>query len=153
MTKADVIPALVEKQREQISILKNALSDSEEGSSGDETKSEGKYDTRAIEASYLAEAQREQLAIAEKNLALLERFEPEDFAFDAEIAAGALVECDSTDGLSFFLLAPVGGGLIIDFLGCDLTVVTPDSRLYQELLGQKIGTQLDSPAMTVTGVE
>lgn len=153
MTKSDVIPALVEKQREQISILKNALSDSEEGANGDETKSDGKYDTRAIEASYLAEAQREQLIIAEKNLFLLERFKPEDFAFDAQIAAGALVECDSDDGICFFLLAPVGGGLVIDFLGCDLTVVTPDSRLYQDLLSNKIGTQLVAPALTVTGVE
>lgn len=153
MTKADVIPALVEKQREQITILKNALSDSEEGACGDETKSEGKYDTRAIEASYLAEAQREQLAIAEKNLALLERFEPEDFNFNAEIAPGALVECDSDDGICFFLLAPVGGGLVIDFLGCELTVVTPDSRLYQELLSQKIGARLESPALMITGLE
>lgn len=151
MTKADVIPALVQKQAEQITILKNALADSEESSSGDETKSEGKYDTRAIEASYLAEAQREQLAIAEKNLALLERFEPEDFAFDAEIAPGALVECDGEEGLSFFLLAPVGGGLVIDFLGCDLTVITPEARLYQDLLGQKLGAQIG--AFTVTGVE
>lgn len=159
MTKDDVISQLKAQFETKIAALKSALADSEEGASGDETKSEGKYDTRAVEAAYLAEAQAEQLAFAEKDEAIFKRFEAPAHDLSDEIEMGALVETTSSDAdganseIAFFYLAPTGGGMVIDFLGCELTVVTPDSRLYQSLIRKKMGDTLDSPALMVTGLE
>lgn len=153
MTKDDVILALRSQLEEKITVMKSALADSNESASGDETKSEGKYDTRAIEAAYLAEAQAEQLALAEESLANFKRFDPPDYEITDEIGPGALVEVDQEGGICFYLLAPTAGGLITDYLGCDVTVVTPDSRLYQELNAKKMGDVLESPSLMVTGVE
>lgn len=159
MTKADAIARLQSDFEKKIAALKSALSDSEESANGDETKSEGKYDTRAVEAAYLAEAQAEQLALAEKDADIFKRFEAPDHDLSDEIEMGALVETtsDGADGadseIAFYYLAPTGGGMVIDFLGCDLTVVTPDSRLYQALVGEKMGASLNSPALMITGIE
>ncbi|MEJ6568878.1 MAG: hypothetical protein QNL80_08420, partial [Akkermansiaceae bacterium] len=108
---------------------------------------------RAVEASYLAQAQDGQLALAEKSAATFSRFEAEDFDISDEIAIGALVEVDEEGEIRFFFLAPTGGGLVIDYLGCELTVITPDSRLYQELVGKKMGEETETPPLLITGLE
>jgi len=133
--------------------MKAALDESNESASGEETKSEGKYDTRAVEASYLAQAQDEQLALAEAAKETLSRFSPEAYDISDTIASGALVETELDGEISFYLLAPVGGGLTLDFLGCELTVITPESRLFQELLGKKMGDLLEDPPLMITGLE
>lgn len=153
MTKDDVISNLLRQMEEKITITKSALAETNESASGDETKSEGKYDTRAIEAAYLAEAQAGQLALAEESLAIFKRFEPRNFEMTEPVGPGALVEVDQEGEICFYLLAPTGGGLMTDYLGCDVTVITPDSRLYQELNEKKMGAELESPALTITGVE
>ncbi|MEN8774701.1 MAG: hypothetical protein ABF379_15940 [Akkermansiaceae bacterium] len=153
MTKDDVISNLLRQMEEKIAITRSALAETSESASGDETKSEGKYDTRAIEAAYLAEAQAAQLGLAEESLATFKRFEPRTFEMVEAIGPGALVEVDQEDEICFYLLAPTGGGLMTDYLGCDVTVITPDSRLYQELNEKKMGAKLESPALMITGVE
>jgi hypothetical protein len=153
MTKADVVAALQGQLEKKITVLKSALAESSESASGDETKSEGKYDTRAIEAAYLAEAQAKQLALAEESLAIFKRFDFPAFAFDDEVAPGALVEVEQDDEICFYLLAPTAGGMTTDYLGCEVTVITPDSRLYQELIEKKLGDAIASPALTIMGVE
>ena len=153
MTKTDVISALRVQLEDKISVLKSALAETSESVSGDETKSEGKYDTRAIEASYLAEAQREQLSLAEKSLETFKRFAPRPFEIGDEIAPGALVEVDQGGEICFYLLAPTAGGLITTYLGCEVTVITPDSRLYRELNEKRMGESIDSPSLTIMGLE
>lgn len=153
MTKDTIISNLLRQMEDKIAITRSALSETSENANGDETKSEGKYDTRAIEAAYLAEAQAAQLAIAEEALANLKRFKPRHFEMTEEIEAGALVEVDQEGEICFYLLAPTGGGLMTGYLGCDVTVVTPDSRLYQELSGKKMGDDLKKNALVITGVE
>ena len=57
-------PALIRQIRslleEQLTITLAAAENARGNATGDETKSDGKYDTRAIEAAYLAGAQAEQ---------------------------------------------------------------------------------------------
>lgn len=153
MTKNTVISNLLKQMDKKIKITRSALTETNESANGDETKSEGKYDTRAIEAAYLAEAQAAQLALSEESLATLKRFEPRSFEMTESIAPGALVEVDQEGEICFYLLAPTGGGLMTEYLGCDVTVVTPDSRLYQELNGKKMGAELQNNNLMITGVE
>lgn len=153
MTKAEVIIILQKLLAEQVGVMKSALAVSNEGSSGDEAKSEGKYDTRAIEAAYLAEAQGTQLAQAEAALDVFQRFEAPDYGISDAVGPGALVEAEVDGDLCFFFLAPTGGGITTDFLGCELTVITPDSRLYQSLTDKKMGDTLESPSLVIMGLE
>ena len=72
---------------------------------------------------------------------------------DDEIETGALVEVDQEGEICFYLLAPTGGGLMTTYLGCEVTVITPESRLYGEMVSQKMGDLITSPALSITGIE
>lgn len=153
MTKSDLIGRLGDQLAESIRVLKASIGESRESATGEETKSEGKYDTRAIEAAYLAEGQRKQLAAMEEARRVLENFEPQDFAMDEAIELGALVEVEREGELVFYLLAPMGGGVTAEYLGCEVTVITPESRVFGELLGKECGEELAEFGIKVLGVE
>lgn len=153
MTKADLLPRILDILKDQHAVMTKALADSRENASGDETKSEGKYDTRATEAAYLAEAQQEQADKLEEGLHTLRAFTFPDFELTDEIALGALVETDLNGDTEFYLLSPAGGGTTLDYLGCDLTLLTPEAPLFQQLIGRKPGDMLEDPPLLLLGVE
>lgn len=153
MTKDNLIANFCSQLEEKAQLMKSVLADSSEGANGDETKSEGKYDTRAIEASYLAEAQAEQLALAEESLSTFRNFHPPTYHINDKAGLGALVEVDQDGEINFYLLAPTGGGAITNHLGCEATIITPNSLLYQNIIGKKLGDQLKQPPLRIIGIE
>lgn len=158
MTKETLLKSFCAVLREEIAVMTKAVADSVENATGDETRSEGKYDTRATEAAYLAEAQREQSRLKEQSLAQLEALVFPDFSSTEGVEAYALVEIEALDGedkgeTAFYFLLPTAGGLMTTHLGCPATVITPESPLYQSLLGMKAGQKIDRPRLIVQGVE
>lgn len=153
MTKADLFPRAITILEDQFAIMRHALKESRDNASGDETKSEGKYDTRATEAAYLAGAQAEQAEHMADAIAILKAFTAPDYELTDPIGPGALVETDLDGETSFYLLSPAGGGTTLDFLGCELTLLTPDAPLYQQLLNRKAGESLQDPPLLLLGVE
>lgn len=153
MTKADLLPLIITRLEDQHRVMLGALSESKENASGDETKSEGKYDTRATEAAYLAEAQQQQADKLADGLHAFRAFEFPPFELTDPIALGALVETDLDGETEFYLLAPAGGGTTLDYLGCDLTLLTPEAPLFQQLLGRQAGDMLEHPPLLLLDVE
>ncbi len=107
-------PALIRQIRslleEQLSITVAAAEDAKENATGDETKSDGKYDTRAIEAAYLAGAQAKQAEKLAESVRLLTVFDPAPCDEGDGIGVGALVETEHEGNIIFYFLAPAGGG-------------------------------------------
>ena len=60
MSKSRIIRDVCSLLEGQLAIMQAAATEARQNATGEETKSEGKYDTRAIEASYLAGAQSAQ---------------------------------------------------------------------------------------------
>lgn len=116
------------------------------------SKAEGKYDTRSLEASYLAAGQARQVDELAEAVRVFEAMTLPDFAMEDQIDAGALVELDSAGEPALFLLAPVAGGLCVMHEGREVTLLTPASSLYQKLLGLHVGDVLDDPARMITEV-
>lgn len=158
MSKHALLQSFCSVLREEIAVMTNAVADSIENATGDETRSEGKYDTRATEAAYLAEAQRAQSRQKEQSLAQLEALALPEHTLSKEIGTSALVEVEFLSGedageTSFYFLLPTAGGLMSTHLGCPATVITPESLLYQSLLGMKTGHELERPHLIVHGIE
>lgn len=149
-------PALLQRIRaqldEQLAVMKAAARDAKENATGEETKSDGKYDTRAIEAAYLAEAQAKQAEHLAEAVRVFESFDPPLYDDDEAIGPGALVEAEHAGEIVFYLLAPVAGGVTVEYDGFDCTVLTPESRLYQELLGARAGALFHQSGLMVLGV-
>ncbi len=85
-----------------------AFAGSREAATGADTKAENKYDTRGLEASYLAAGQAEQVEGLRLAVSLLDAFVFPDFELDSPIAQGALVETDIDDEIIYYLIAPAG---------------------------------------------
>jgi hypothetical protein len=116
------------------------------------SKAESKYDTRSLEASYLATGQARQVEELAEAIRIFENLTLPDFDFDDPIDAGALVEVDLSGETQNFLLAPAAGGLEVNHDGMEITLLTPASALYQKLLGMRAGEDLERPPLTVLAV-
>jgi hypothetical protein len=116
------------------------------------SKAEGKYDTRSLEASYLAAGQARQVDELAESVRIFETLSLPDFALDAEIDAGALVKADLNGEASWFLLVPACGGMVISQDDREITLLTPESALYRNLLGMRVGGSLDAPQLRIMDV-
>ncbi|MFP6896767.1 MAG: hypothetical protein VCA38_09210 [Roseibacillus sp.] len=149
-------PALVHQIRTeleaQLAVMKAAAAEAKENATGDETKSDGKYDTRAIEAGYLAGAQAEQAAKLAEAVRLFNAFDPPIYDEAEAIGPGALVETEHGGEIIYYLLAPAGGGHTVEYDGFDCTVLSPEARLYQELLEARSGELVEESALMVLSV-
>lgn len=150
MSKQALFDQILAAYRAQADRLSLAARSAASGATSDQVKSEGKYDTRSVEASYLAAGQGEQAGEATKGVALLEGFTLHDFTAADTIRAGALVEADLNGSLGYFFLLPAGGGISCDYDGFTAEVLTPEAPLYQALLGKKTGDLvLDDAALVL----
>ncbi|MDF1826033.1 MAG: hypothetical protein P1U68_15415 [Verrucomicrobiales bacterium] len=153
MEKSALVSSLKVQVKSQYERALNALAGAAEAATGDDTKAEGKYDTRGLEASYLAAGQAEQADELAQAVALLESAEFPDYDFDDPIGPGALIEAERDGELVFYLLAPAGGGLTLEGEdGEPVTVLGPAAPLRSQLLGQTSGTILDEINLSILEV-
>ncbi|MEI6656278.1 MAG: transcription elongation factor GreAB [Verrucomicrobiota bacterium] len=150
-------PALLEKIRIGLRVrldrLAKAAFDAHAAATDPGSKAEGKYDTRSLEASYLAAGQARQVDELAASVRIFETLAclPE-FAMEDSIDAGALVEIELHGESCHMLLVPAAGGMVIEEQGLEITLLTPASELYQKLLGMRVGDSLEDPALRVTEV-
>lgn len=105
----------------------------------EESKAENQYDTRGLEASYLAGAQQERVAELEAAIVRLKNTPPRSFTSDDRIALTALAELDHDGTKLWYLVMAVGAGITLQDSGRSITVITPQSPLGRALLGKRCG--------------
>jgi hypothetical protein len=148
--------ALLEKIRMELKAgferLSKAALDAHSAATDPDSKAEGKYDTRSLEASYLAAGQARQVDELADAVRVFEALKLPDFAMDEPIGMGALVEADMGGETSLLLLVPAAGGMVLKMDGQEITLLTPASTLYQNLLGRRAGDYLEDPELLVIEV-
>ena len=153
MEKRTLITALRSELDRQYQRAVAALAGAHEAATGADTKAENKYDTRGLEASYLAAGQADQAESLLRGITLLSGFEFPDFDIDDPIAPGALVEVEIEEEIQYFLLAPAGGGLTFTTeAGEIVTVIGPASPLSGRLIGKTTGNILTDPDLMILEV-
>jgi hypothetical protein len=150
--KSALLEIIRAELRAQLERLSKAALEAHAAATDPGSKAEGKYDTRSLEASYLAAGQARQVDELADALRVFEALTLPDFDMDTPIDAGALVEVDLAGETSYFLLVPTSGGVIVSHEDREITLLTPASALYQKLLGLGLGDSLDDPALMVTEV-
>lgn len=98
--------------------------------SSDETRQEGKYDTRATEASYLARGQAVRVAELRRILAWFDVFDV--LAPATEVRVGALVQL-AGDLNEIVLLVPIGGAQVT-VEGQFIRAISPASPLGRAMM-------------------
>jgi len=150
--KALLLEQTCRELRARLETLGRAAREAHEAATDPGSRAESKYDTRSLEASYLASGQAKQLADMAEVLRVLESWELTDLEDWQEIEPGALVEANLGGGKVRFLLVPLGGGMEVQDAHGEVTLLSPDSPLYQKLLGMRVGDELDQPPLEVCRV-
>jgi transcription elongation GreA/GreB family factor len=108
----------------------------------EQSKAENKYDTRALEASYLARGQSIQALEIMRAIQHYETMPVRDFIAKAPIDIGALVELSRNGESTFYFVGPHAGGTELDVEGECVLVITPGSPMAQQLMGKRCGDSL-----------
>jgi len=112
--KAALLDTIRLELRTGLERLSRAAMDAHAAATDPDSKAEGKYDTRSLEASYLAAGQARQVDELAEAVRAFDAFTLPDFAMDDPIGMGALVEADMRGETSLLLLVPAAGGMIVD---------------------------------------
>ncbi|NWK54223.1 transcription elongation factor GreAB [Verrucomicrobiaceae bacterium N1E253] len=153
MDKQAIVDQLCAQLRRQWESMTEAAKSTHHAATGEESKQEGKYDTRGLEASYLAEAQAEQAQQLARSLHALESMVCDAQDPGSEISPGSLVELEQNGEWYYFLLTPSAGGLTIPYEGGELVTLSPEAPLYQQLLGCRAGDLIPPDDLIVLDVQ
>ena len=135
MDKVKLLAQFCEQLRADLVILREAARATAEASTHEESKPENQYDTRALEASYLAGAQSKRIVEVEDVLLSCQQLQVRNFAGGDAIAVSALIEVELEQKRSHFLMLTKGGGLSLNFEGKKINVITTQSPLGEALFG------------------
>jgi hypothetical protein len=152
MRKSELLGKIRIELKGRLERIAKAAWDAHAAATDPGSKAEGKYDTRSLEASYLATGQARQVDELAEAVRIFETFTPPDFSMEDPIGMGALVEADIGGETSLLLLAPSSGGMVVEMDGQEITLLTPASTLYQNLLGMRAGDFIENPGLLVIEV-
>ena len=150
LNKRAIIQKITAKLVGELEIYFRAAQFSRAEATHESNKAENKYDTRGLEASYLARGQSRQAAELEAAIAEFEKLGVKKFADGDAIAVGALVELEHGGESSIYFVGPRAGGTEVLHDRKEILVITPQSPLGEQLMGKKSG---DQPQLNFGGVK
>src|SRR5258708_11922278 len=137
MTKAHLVKQIVASLSDSLAVLQKAAQAAHAEATHESSKAENKYDTRGLEAAYLAGGQARQAKETLDSIELYDALATREFGPGEPIGLTALVELE-TDGVrSHYFIGPKNGGLEIQSGREEVVVITPQSPLGQTLMGRK----------------
>ena len=139
MNKSEIIQKFISAIESELSVLKKAATDTANYATDPENKPENKYDTRGLEASYLAGAQAQRVAEMMDVLLCFKSTALKNFHDGSTVAITALVEVILNEKTNYLLIMPLGGGQTVKLFNQTIQVVTPASPLGKALIGQSAG--------------
>src|SRR5579885_2110236 len=109
MDKARLIKEIAGALRRSLGVLDKAARASHAEATHESSKAENKYDTRGLEAAYLAGGQARQAKEILDSIKIYESLALKDFARGEPIELTALVELDSGGTRSWYFIGPRNG--------------------------------------------
>jgi transcription elongation GreA/GreB family factor len=137
--------AILEKLRTDLAQQTAAALLARDEAISEESRPENQYDMHSQEAAYLAEGQARLAQEIAQNIAQYTTLPVTDFAPDAAIALGAVVELRGNPSANWYLLGPRAGGIEVKVEGHDILVITPQSPLGRQLIGKHVGDTVRLP--------
>lgn len=143
--KTDLIERIKAHLEAELATLQASAADAREAATHEQAKPENQYDTRGLEASYLAGAQAGRAADLAHRINNLDFVPVKDFGEDDPIGLTAIVDLDDGEQTRRYFLAPDGGGMKLDAEGGKLLVITPKSPIGKGLAEKRLGDIVELP--------
>lgn len=141
MNKVTLITKIIARLSESLDTLDKAARAAHAEATHESSKAENKYDTRGLEAAYLAGGQARQVREIQDSIKVFSSLRTKDFVSNAPVDLTALVQLETEGMSSWYFIGPRNGGLEVDYNGKEITVITPQSPLGQTLMGKTAGAR------------
>ncbi|MEO6993212.1 MAG: transcription elongation factor GreAB [Lacunisphaera sp.] len=143
MNKRALLDRILVRLQSELDLLTRAALATHAEATDEENKAEDKYDTRGLEASYLAIGQSKAAEEAAQAVAQFSSLSLRDFRPSEPISLGALVVLEANGHSTYYFMGPRAGGTEIEEQGAVVMVITPQSPLGRQLMGRLDGDILE----------
>ncbi len=142
MNKANLVQIIIQQLEEKLQVAHVSTQRAIDAATDEETIPEHKYDTLALEASYLAHGQAMRVQESEEELRQYRSLALRDFT-DIPVGIGAYVVLEDENGNEkCFFIGPCSGGLTVNWQGNEVFVLTAKSPLGRALKGKEEGDEV-----------
>jgi len=139
--KKDIFESLKVKLEDKIMALTEEALSQKDAATNEESKAENKYDTRGLEASYIAQAHAERIAEMKESLYFVKKTDISEFKNKIKVGDLVfLIDLETNKELYFFILAI--GGLEVKFQGIKIRSLSPSSPLGKKIIGLGLEDEL-----------
>lgn len=140
LDKARIIEAIAAELGRQLLSLAEAVQSATDGATDEHARPENKYDTRALELSYLAAGQTERIEALRQVIAQVRFYQPPEGL--TAVAPGALVEVSGDRLPRWLFIAPFAASMTVQIGGAPVQVLSAQAPLARALLGRQPGEQV-----------
>ena len=127
---------------DQRTLLMTSALEAKAASTHEEAKAENKYDTRGLEASYLAAGQSRRVKELEESIFILKKIKPKTFSKDDPIGLTAMVLLSFEDADKWIFLIPASG-MAIQLDSTKVQTMSLSSPIGQLLLEAVVGDTIE----------
>lgn len=139
MNKSKFLGRVIEALQDNLAALEKAARASHAEATHESSKAENKYDTRGLEAAYLAGGQARQAREILESIKVYGSLSVKEFGATDPIDLSALVQLETGREIGTYFIGPRSGGLEVEYQGMEILVITPQSPLGQQLMGKTAG--------------
>ena len=142
MNKNAVIKKILAQLASEVEQFRKAADAARAEATHEQSRADNKYDTRGLEASYLARGQSKQAAELESAIEQFSQLTARSFGAADPIDIGALVELEGRTDRALYFVGPRAGGTEIVHDKRGILVITPQSPMGKQLVGKVQGEKL-----------
>lgn len=142
INKKALVAKIIAQLTQELKVMITAARAAHSEATHEQSRADNKYDTRGLEAAYLARGQSKQVAETEQAIELFQVLALKPFGSKDPIDLGAYIELESNGETDSYFMGPRAGGCEIQIQNREILVITPQSPLGQQLLGKCQGEVL-----------
>lgn len=141
MNKSELKQIILQQLESRLAIAQSATQRAIDAATDEETVPEHKYDTLALEASYLAHGQAVRVQECEEDIQCYRELvlrEGERVAMSSFFSV-----IDEQDKVKYFFIGPRVGGLSLEWDDKNVAILTPNAPLGAALMGKEVGDEVE----------
>jgi transcription elongation GreA/GreB family factor len=143
MTKEQIVQEIIAALDADLALFSSAAKTAHAAATHAECLPDNKYDTTALEASYIAQGQANRAQEIRVALESYRTLALKDFDDETPIRLTALVTLENGEGtVKQVFIGPLAGGMKITDGSEEVVVITPGSPLGRSLLGLRCGDEV-----------
>ncbi len=140
MNKEELLQLIISRLKADHEVLLQAAKAAHAAATHEENIPDDKYETLALEASYIAQGQANRAQEIDTAIKLFRQLQLQQFTDESPIRLTALVKLEDQDGqLRTVFIGPASGGLQVTSEGRTVQVISPESPMGQALIGNCCG--------------